>query len=115
MLFRSESLRTEGWLERIEQRLRSLAAAERAELVGELAGGDPLRVVSAWPISSGAEERWRARLRETLGPHVTVTFETNTRLIGGAKLCFPHSTLSFSVEGAVSALQEEAAGHGEPH
>ena len=110
-----ESLRIEGWLERIDQHMRTLAASERAGLVGELAGGEPLRVVSAWPISSGAEVRWRARLQETLGPNVTVTFETNTRLIAGAQLCFPHSTLSFSVEGAVSALQEEAARHDEPH
>lgn len=110
-----ESLRIEGWLERIDQHLRSLAAAERAELVGELAGGGALRVVCAWPVSSDSQERWRARLRQTLGPDVAVTFETNASLIGGAQLCFPHSTLSFSVEGAVSALQEEAARHDEPH
>lgn len=110
-----ESLRTEAWLERIDLHLRSLPAAERAELARELAGGAPLRVVSACAISSDAEERWRARLRESLGPEIVVTFETNARLIGGAQLCFPHSTLSFSVEGALCALQEEAARHGEPH
>lgn len=110
-----ESLRMEGWLERIDRHLRSLPAAARAGLMGELTGESPLRVVSAWPLSSGTEERWRARLRETLGPDVAVAFETNARLIGGAQLCFPHSTLSFSVEGAVSALQEEVARHDEPH
>ena len=110
-----ESLGLEGWLERIDQQLKSLAPAERAELAGELTGGAALRVVSARPVSGGAEERWRARLRETLGPDVGVTFETDAKLIGGAQLCFPHSTLSFSVEGAVSALQEEAARHDEPH
>ena len=110
-----ESLRIESWLERIDQRLRSLAADERSELAGELARGNPLRVVSAWPISPDAEERWRVRLRETLGPNVAVAFETDARLVGGAQLCFPHSTLSFSVQDAVSALKEEAARHGEPH
>lgn len=110
-----ESLRMEGWLERIEQRMRSLPAAERAELADELAGGAALRVVTAWPMSSDAEQRWRERLRETLRPDVGVTFETNADLIGGAQLCFPHSTLSFSVASAVSALQEEAARHDEPH
>jgi F-type H+-transporting ATPase subunit b len=109
-----ESLRMEAWLERIEQHLRSLSDPERAELVRELTHGDALRVVSAWPISSSAGERWRARLRETLGPDVTVTFETDAALIAGAQLCFPHSTLSFSVEGAVGVLQEEAARHDEP-
>ena len=110
-----ESQRMEGWLERIEQHLRSLPDSERLELVGELTGGGSLRVVSALPLSSSAGERWRARLRETLGPDVAVTFETDTRLIAGAQLCFPHSTLSFSVQDAVSALQEEGARHGEPH
>lgn len=110
----AESLGLEGWLERIDQQLKSLAPAERAELVSELTGGAALRVVSARPVSPGAEERWRARLRETLGRDVAVTFETDTRLIGGAQLCFPHSTLTFSVERALSALQEEAARHDEP-
>lgn len=110
-----ESLRSEGWLERIDEHLKSLPERERAALVGELVGGETLRVVSASPTSSGAAERWRARLRETLGSNIAVTFETNAGLIGGAQLCFPHSALNFSVEGAVSALQEEAAQHGEPH
>lgn len=108
------SLVTEGWLERIDRHLKSLAPAERAELAGELTGGAALRVVSALPVSPGAEEGWRARLRETLGPDIGVTFETDARLISGAQLCFPHSTLSFSVESAVSALQEAGTRHDEP-
>ena len=110
-----ESLALEGWLELIDHHLRSLPAAERAELAGELAAGGPLRVVSAWPIPAGTEERWRARLREILGPDVEVTFERDAALIGGAELLFPHATLGFSLEGAVSALQEEAARHDESH
>lgn len=110
-----ESLRFEGWLERIDEQLRSLPDPKRAELVDELTGGDSLRVVLAWPISSAAGEQWRSRLRETLGSNIAVTFETDTALIAGAQLRFPHSTLSFSVESAVRALQEEAARHGESH
>lgn len=109
-----ESLRLEGWLERIDRHLKSLPSADRAELAGELAGGAPLRVVSAWPIQAETQERWRARLREELG-NVAMTFETRPELIGGAELRFPHATLTFSVESAVSALQEEAARHDEPH
>lgn len=105
-----ESLRIEGWLERIDHHLRSLPAAERAELVGELGAAAPLRVESAWPVTTEAQERWRARLQEALGQDVTITFETNAALIGGAELRFPYATLGFSVEGAVSALREQA-GH----
>jgi F-type H+-transporting ATPase subunit b len=110
-----ESLRMEGWLERIDQHLRSLPAAERTELVGELATAAPLRVVSAWPISVEAEERWRTRLCASLGSSVAIAFETSAALIGGAELRFPHATLDYSVAGAVGALQVEAARHDEPH
>jgi F-type H+-transporting ATPase subunit b len=109
-----ESLRMEGWLERIDHDLRALPAAERAELASELASDVPLRVVSAYPLSAQAEERWRARLRESLGPGIGVTFETRAALLGGAELRFPHATLGYSVEGAVRALQKEAARHDEP-
>lgn len=110
-----ESLRLEGWLERIDGHLKSLPPAERAELSGELAAGASLRVVSAWAVPIEAEERWRRRLRETLGTDAAVAFETNAALIGGAELRFPHATLGFSVEGAISALQEEGGRHDESH
>jgi len=109
-----EALRLEGWLERIDGHLRALSPDERAELVRELATGAPLRVAYAGPLPADAQERWCARLRETLGPHVAVTFETNAGLIAGAELHFPHATLNFSVESAVSALREEAARHDQP-
>jgi len=110
-----ESLRLEGWLERIDGHLRSLSPGQRAELAGELTAGAALRVVSASPVPADVQERWRARLRETLGPDVAITFETNAALIGGAELRFPHAALGFSVESAVGALQEEAARHDQPH
>lgn len=110
-----ESQRTQGWLERLDQRLEALSAAERAELEQELAAGAPLRVVSAGPIPPDVGERWSARLREVLGPHFSVTFETDAKLIAGAELRFPHATLGFSVAGAISALQQEAARHDDPH
>jgi F0F1-type ATP synthase delta subunit len=109
-----QSLRMEGWLERIDHHLESLAAAQRTELAGELAGGAPLRVISAWSWPPEVEERWRGRLRETLGTGAAIDFETDAALIGGAELRFPHATLSFSVESAVSALREEAARHDDP-
>jgi F-type H+-transporting ATPase subunit b len=109
-----ESSGLEGCLERIDDRLRSLSATERAELAGEAAAGDSLRIVSARPLSPEAQEHWRARLRQTLERDVVVTFETNAALIGGAELHFPHAALRFSVGSALSALQEEAARHDEP-
>jgi F-type H+-transporting ATPase subunit b len=109
-----ESPGLEGCLERIDDRLRSLPTAERAELAGEAAAGHPLRVVSTRPLPPDAQERWRMRLRKTLERDVVVTFETNAALVGGAELHFPHAALRFSVGSTVSALQEEAARHDEP-
>lgn len=108
-----ESLRIEAWLERVEQHLRSLPAAERAELAGQLGPEAALRVVSAQPIAPQAQERWSARLREALRRDMTVSFETDPALIAGAQLCFPHATLGFSVASAVGAL-DEAARHAGP-
>ncbi|MDE2050784.1 MAG: F0F1 ATP synthase subunit delta [Gammaproteobacteria bacterium] len=110
-----ESLRIAGWLERIDEHVRSLPAAEKAELAGELAAGAPLRVMSAWSLPPEIEQRWRAQLRETFGTDAAIDFETDAALIGGAELRFPHATLSFSVKSVVSALKEEAERHDEPH
>lgn len=110
-----DPLRADGWLERIDQHLRSLPAAERTELTGGLAAGAPLRVVSAARISPADEERWRERLHARLGLDVPIEFEADEALIGGAELRFPAATLDFSVAGAMSALREEAARHDGAH
>ncbi|HEU5443570.1 MAG TPA: hypothetical protein VFU61_07075 [Steroidobacteraceae bacterium] len=104
-----ESLRVQAWLERIDSHLESLSPTELSELSGELAGGGTLRVVTAWPV--GAQEQWRTKLRAALGSDITVTFETAPQLIGGAELHFPHARLTFSIQGAIAALQEEAWRH----
>lgn len=107
-----ESLRVQAWLERIHRHIESLPATELSELSGELAGGGTLRVVTAWPV--GTQEEWRTKLRAALGCDITVAFETAPQLIGGAELRFPHAKLTFSIQGVIAALQEEARRH-EPH
>jgi len=103
-----ESLRVQAWLERIDKHLQSLPPTELSELSGELAGG-ALRVVTAWPVE--AQEEWRTKLRAALGSDIAVTFETAPQLIGGAQLHFPHARLTFSIQSAIAALQEEARRH----
>jgi F-type H+-transporting ATPase subunit b len=110
-----ESLRVQAWLERVDRHLGSLPPAERAALSGELAAGSPLRVLTAWPLAAEAEEGWRLRLRTALGSDVSVVFETDPALIAGAELRFPHAKLSFSVAGAIAALQEEVGRRGPDH
>lgn len=102
-----DSLRAQGWLERIDGHLRALPPIERMELASELAEGVPLRVVTAGPPSAETADDWRTRLCRALGSEVGIVFETEPQLIGGAELRFPHATLSFSVRGAIEALREE--------
>jgi len=103
-----EPLRVQAWLERIDRHLRLLAAGERAELASELAGAYPLRVVCAWSLAAASQEEWRQRLRATLSATAEVVFDTDARLIAGAELHFPHARLSFTVQSAIAALQQEA-------
>lgn len=107
-----EPLRVQAWLERIDGHLRSLASGELAELAGELSGGRTLRVVTAWTIAAAPQEAWRTKLRAALAADALVVFETDPRLIAGAELHFPHAQLSFSVQGAIAALQQEVRQHG---
>ncbi len=110
-----ESLRVQAWLERIERHLGSLPPAQRAALSNELTASSPLKVLTACPVATEAEEAWRLGLRTALGSGVSVVFETDPALIAGAELRFPHAQLSFSVAGAIAALQEEAGRRGPDH
>lgn len=106
-----DSIRLQGWLERIDGHLRTLPPAERSELVADLTEGAALRVVTPQPLPAAAMDGWRARLRAALGSEVAVAFESEPGLIGGAELRFPHATLGFSVRGAIAALQAEVGRH----
>jgi len=110
-----ESLRVQAWLERIERHLGSLSPAERAALASELTVASPLKVLTARSLADQAEETWRLGLRTALGSEVSVVFETAPALIAGAELHFPHAKLSFSVAGAIAALQQEAGRRGPDH
>lgn len=107
-----EPLRVQAWLERIERHLQSLPVEERAALASELSASSPLKVLTASPLAAAAEEAWRSGLRTALGSDVSVVFGADPALIAGAELRFPHATLSFSVEGAIAALQQELGRRG---
>lgn len=107
-----QPLRVQAWLERIEGHLQALPPGELRELSGQLSGGSALRVVTAAPLAAEAEEQWRARLRAATAAEARVEFDSEPGLIAGAELHFPHAQLSFSVQGALAALQQEVQSHG---
>lgn len=107
-----EPLRAQPWLERIAGHLRALPPAELRELAGELAGGGALQVVTASPLAAGAQEEWRTRLRAAIAAHAVIVFNVEPALIAGAELRFPRARLSFTVQGAIAALQQQIQAHG---
>lgn len=109
-------LRDEMWLERIEKHLAAMNATERAGLLGELAAGAALRVVTASALPTERAAAWRARLCRALGSEggLPVTFQSDPALIAGAELRLPHSCLGISMRRVIEVLQEENRSSGRP-
>jgi F-type H+-transporting ATPase subunit b len=103
-------LRAEAWIERIAQHIDALAGPERDALVRDLADGKPLAVVTATPLPPATTDRWRDRLRRSLGDGIAMTFAANPDLIAGAELHFPTAVLRFSWQSALAAARSEIAG-----
>lgn len=109
------ALRTEAWIEHIEQYLDSLAKPERDTLARQLSAGNALTVVTAAALPASAAEAWRERLRGRLGKNVTVNFADDPRLVAGAELHFPTAVLRFSWRSALDAARSEIGAHADAH
>lgn len=105
-------LRTEGWIEKIEQQLDALPTAERDGLARQLANGGALTVVTASPLSATVADDWKSRLRRPLGEGIAIKFEVNPELLAGADLHFPAAILRLSWQSELASLRSEIAGHG---
>lgn len=101
------SVRTDAWLEQIEQHLRGLSATERAELSAQLRQGASLTVVTALALERDVQQRWRTRLEAALGAPIRTEYAADPGLIAGVELHFPQATLSFSLASALAALRRE--------
>jgi len=108
------TLRAEAWIERMEQHLRSLSAADIAALTHQLGPEQALRIVTATPLPSATAEPWRERLQRVLGEAAPMVFEVDEALIAGAELHFPTAILRFSWQARLAELRSQAGAHGEP-
>jgi F-type H+-transporting ATPase subunit b len=108
-------LQAEAWIDRIEQYLNSLSKPELDALVGQLANGSSLTVVTAVPLPPAMRETWLTRLHRTLGGSSTIAFHVDLDLIAGAELHFPAAVLRFSWQSTLAALRSEACGHANAH
>jgi F-type H+-transporting ATPase subunit b len=105
------NLRAAAWLQRIEQHLAAMPAREREALVGQLADGASLQVVTASPLPAEAAEAWCSQLHRTLGDSIPVVFDTNPDLVAGAELHFPNAVLRVSWQNALAAVRSEIEAH----
>ena len=99
--------RAEAWIERIEHYLAGLPEAELADLKKQIAGGAPLRVVTAAALPPDLGELWGSRLRRSLGEEIRVEYGVDAGLIAGAELHFPTAILRFSWQTALDAMRAE--------
>jgi F-type H+-transporting ATPase subunit b len=97
----------EAWLERIEQYLAALSKAEMDGLVRQFDNGAALTVVTASSLGLETAEKWRSRLRRSLGEGIIVSFDVDPALVAGAELHFPSAKLRFSWQSALAAVRSE--------
>ena len=107
------ALRAEAWIERMEQHLNALPAAQRERLVRELENGGVVTVASAGALPAATQDDWSRRLVAILG-RAPIAFEVKPALVAGAELHFPTAVLSFSWQGALDALRSQVAGNAGP-
>jgi F-type H+-transporting ATPase subunit b len=107
--------RTEAWMDQIDQSLTGLSKSELEALKGQLKDGGTLTVATASPLSPAAADALRNRLGRLLGNSVTIDFQVNPELIGGAELQFPAAVLRCSWQSAIATLRSEIETHASPH
>ncbi len=105
------ALCADAWIDRLERHLQSLPPPDLAVLVGQLADGSALTLVTSTPIPDNSVANCRSRLERTLGTRASMKFEVNPELVSGAELHFPAAILDFSGRGALAVLRSQLDVH----
>ena len=108
-----DRLRTEAWLDRIEERLAAMPPTEKERLSRQLIDGARVEIVTASALPADAAEAWRARLERSLGTSIAVDFDTDPKLVAGAELHFPNAVLRFSWQDTLAAMRAQIASDGD--
>ena len=84
-------------LEQLEAQLKRLPPTELDRLRNDLGTDNAhLVVVTATPVDSGDQSRWRQRMADCLGHNDNTDFAVDSGIVGGAELHLPHTTLRFT-------------------
>jgi F-type H+-transporting ATPase subunit b len=99
--------------ERALEGLRSLTPDQRQALAP--AGGNGVRIVTAWPLDDNGRHRCREELAALLGRATEVGFAEDPRLIAGVEIHFPNTILRHSWREALSGALEEMTRDADAH
>lgn len=102
-------VRAEGWLERVERYLAGLPAGQLRDLALQLAGGAPVRLVSASPLPESTRELWRERLGRALHCDLVLEHASDPGLIAGVELYFPAAIVELTWKSELAALRLQDA------
>jgi alternate F1F0 ATPase F0 subunit B len=102
------------FVERMVARLQSLGEPERRDLVGQMADGAALQLVTAEPLEPAARQAFQHQLQTLLGTETTVQFADDAALIAGAELHFPHTILRHSWRDSLAEIEAGLRHHGGP-
>ncbi len=100
--------------DRLVAQLQALGEPERRELVGQLADGVGMQLVTAEPLEPTARDAFQKQLQALLGADTTVAFAEDPALIAGAELHFPHTILRYSWRDSLAEIEAELKRHGGP-
>jgi F-type H+-transporting ATPase subunit b len=90
-------LSSESALVQLEAQLKSLPANELDRLKDDLRVDNAnLVIVTAAPLDSEDQSRWRRRMADCLGHNDNTDFATDPGIVGGAELHLPHTVLRFT-------------------
>jgi F-type H+-transporting ATPase subunit b len=85
---------SEVFLDQLERELKEMPADERERLRKDLAPeGARLTVITAAPLMPEERDHWCSRLNDCLGQGNKTEFATDSEILGGAELRFPHAVL----------------------
>ncbi len=100
---------TRAFLDRIDEHLDGLPAAELASLRASLEASPAIQVATAPALDDAAKAQVEARLAARFGPAVKLDFVVDEALIAGAELRFPHARLGHSLQHGLAAARRALA------
>jgi F-type H+-transporting ATPase subunit b len=103
----------QAFLERVTGYLDRMPTEDRAKLLPNN-GAKDIFVTTAHTLDAHEQSDWREELAKRLRTDLSVTFQTDSALIAGAVLTFPHAILNFNWRDTLALALKELHDVGHP-